>query len=107
MVSLGGCHLLGDGLFVAVVSRSFDALAVERVEVDPVGLVGDEEAEQWERLYNMVATAVGYSGLHLTELNRYVDGWRRLDLPADLIPADPLEEESFSKQRFVDDLPLS
>jgi molecular chaperone HtpG len=65
------------------------------------------EAEQGERLYKMVADAVGYSGLHLNELNRYVDGWRRLDLPADLIPPqDPLEVGSFSSERFVDGLPM-
>ena len=45
MVSLGGCHLLGDGLLGAVVSRSFEALAVERVEVDAVGLMGDQQVE--------------------------------------------------------------
>jgi hypothetical protein len=44
-VSLGGCHLLGDGLVVAVVAGSFEALAVERVEVDAVGLVGDQQVE--------------------------------------------------------------
>ena len=42
MVSLGGCHLLGQGLLSAVVSRSFEVLAVERGEVDAVGLVGDQ-----------------------------------------------------------------
>src|SRR5215211_1797382 len=36
--SLGGCHLLGDGLFVAGVAHSLEALAVECVEVDAVGL---------------------------------------------------------------------
>ena len=45
MVSLGGCHLLGDGLFVALVPGSFESLAVKRVEVDAVGLVGDEQVE--------------------------------------------------------------
>jgi len=45
VVSLGGCHLLGEGLVGAVVSGSFEALAVERVEVDAVGLVGDQEVE--------------------------------------------------------------
>ena len=45
MVSLGGCHLLGDGLFGAVVSRSFEVLAVECGEVDAVGLVGDEQVQ--------------------------------------------------------------
>jgi hypothetical protein len=45
VVSLGGCHLLGQGLFGAVVSRSFEVLAVERGEVDAVGLVGDEQVE--------------------------------------------------------------
>ena len=45
VVSLGGCHLLGDGLLVAFVACSFEALAVERVEVDAVGLVGDQEIE--------------------------------------------------------------
>jgi hypothetical protein len=45
MVSLCGCHLLGKGLLGAVVARSFEALAFERVEVDPVGLVGDEQVE--------------------------------------------------------------
>ena len=32
-------------MLVAVVARSFEALAVERVEVDAVGLVGDEQVE--------------------------------------------------------------
>jgi hypothetical protein len=45
MVSLCGCHLLGDRLLCALVSGSFEALAVERVEVDAVGLVGDQEIE--------------------------------------------------------------
>ena len=45
MVSLGGCHLLGGGLLGAVVSRSFEVLAVERGEVDAVGLVCDEQVE--------------------------------------------------------------
>jgi hypothetical protein len=45
LVSLCGCHLLGDGLFVALVARSFEALAVERVEVNAVGLVGDHKVE--------------------------------------------------------------
>jgi len=38
-------HLLGDGLLVALVARSFESLAVERVEVDAVGLVSDEQVE--------------------------------------------------------------
>jgi hypothetical protein len=45
VVSLCGCHLLGDGLVGALVARSFEALAVERVEVDAVGLVGDQQVE--------------------------------------------------------------
>ena len=45
MVSLCGGRLLGDGLFVAGVSRSFEVLAVECGEVDAVGLVGDQEVE--------------------------------------------------------------
>jgi hypothetical protein len=32
-------------LLVALVAGSFEALAVERVEVDAVGLVGDEQVE--------------------------------------------------------------
>ena len=45
MVSLSGCHLLGQGLLGAVVFRSFEVLAVERGEVDAVGLVSDQEVE--------------------------------------------------------------
>jgi len=45
MVSLCGGRLLGDGLFVAGVCGSFEVLAVERGEVDAVGLVGDEQVE--------------------------------------------------------------
>ena len=45
MVSLSGCHLLGQGLLGAVVSGSFEVLAVERGEVDAVGLVGDQQVE--------------------------------------------------------------
>ena len=45
MVSLCGGRLLGDGLFVAGVCGSFEVLAVERGEVDAVGLVGDKQIE--------------------------------------------------------------
>jgi hypothetical protein len=45
MVSVGRCDLLGDGLFVALVARSFEPLAVELVEADAVGLVRDQEIE--------------------------------------------------------------
>ena len=45
MVSLGGCHLLGDRLFGAFVSCSPEALVVELAEADAVGLVGDQEIE--------------------------------------------------------------
>jgi len=45
VVSLCGCHLLGDRRFIALVSPALEALAVELVEVDAVGLVGDEEIE--------------------------------------------------------------
>ena len=45
VVSLCGAHLLGGRLFVALVSHPFEALAVERVEVDAAGLVGDQEVE--------------------------------------------------------------
>ena len=41
-VSLGGGHLLGQGLFGTFVACSFEVLAVKRGEVDAVGLVGDE-----------------------------------------------------------------
>jgi hypothetical protein len=41
VVSLGGCHLLGRGLVGALVTDSLEALAVELVEADAVGLVGD------------------------------------------------------------------
>jgi hypothetical protein len=34
VVSLGGCHLLGDGVFVALVARSFEALTVELCHLD-------------------------------------------------------------------------
>jgi hypothetical protein len=37
MVSLCGCRRFGEGLLGAVVDRSFEALAIERVEVDAVG----------------------------------------------------------------------
>ena len=45
MVSLGGGHLLGDGRLGPVVAGSFEALAVESVEVDAVRLVSDQEIE--------------------------------------------------------------
>ena len=45
VVSLGGAHLLGRGLVGLLVSDSCEALAVELVEADAVGLVGDEEVE--------------------------------------------------------------
>jgi hypothetical protein len=45
VVSLCRCHLLGGGLFVSLVSDPLEALALEFVEADAVGLVGDEEVE--------------------------------------------------------------
>ncbi len=44
-VSLCGVHLLGDRLLAAFVAHSLEALTVELVEVDAVGLVSDEEVE--------------------------------------------------------------
>ena len=38
VVSLCGCHVLGDGLVGALVARSFEVLVVEGGEVDAVGL---------------------------------------------------------------------
>jgi hypothetical protein len=45
MVSLGGGHLLGDGLVGVVVARSFEVLPVQGGEVDAVGLVSDQQVE--------------------------------------------------------------
>ena len=45
VVSLCGCHLLGDGLLVALVARPLEVLAVECGEVDAVGLVGDQQVQ--------------------------------------------------------------
>ena len=45
VVSLGGCYLLGSRFLMFLVPHSFEALAVELVEVDAVGMVGDEEVE--------------------------------------------------------------
>ena len=45
MASLGGGHLLGSGVLGAGVSGSLEALVVELVEADAVGLVGDEEVQ--------------------------------------------------------------
>jgi hypothetical protein len=45
VVSLCGCHLLGDRLVGAFVSHSLEALAVELGEADAVGLAGDVEVE--------------------------------------------------------------
>jgi hypothetical protein len=44
-VSLCGCHLLGGGLFVSLVPHPVEALTVELVEPDAVGLVRDQEVE--------------------------------------------------------------
>src|SRR5215211_1589995 len=44
-VSLGGGHLLGDRLFVSVVSDPLEALALELGEPDAVGGVGDVEVK--------------------------------------------------------------
>src|SRR5919198_6400369 len=44
-VSLCGVHLLGSRFLVSLVSGPLEALAVELVEVDAVGLVSDEEIE--------------------------------------------------------------
>src|SRR2546430_17508149 len=45
VVSLCGAHLLGDRLITALVSHPLEALTVEFVEADAVGLVGDEDVE--------------------------------------------------------------
>ena len=45
MVSLGGGHLLGGGLVVALVSETAQVLAFELGEPDAVGGVGDVEIE--------------------------------------------------------------
>jgi hypothetical protein len=45
VVSLGGCHLLGDRLVSALVPDSLKALPVELVEADAVGLMSDQEVE--------------------------------------------------------------
>src|SRR5207244_3085024 len=45
VVSLCGVHLLGDRLVSAFVSHPLEALTVELVEADAVGLVRDEEVE--------------------------------------------------------------
>jgi hypothetical protein len=45
VVSLGGGHLLGDGLFVFLVAQSLEVLAFELGELDAVGGVADVEVE--------------------------------------------------------------
>jgi hypothetical protein len=45
VVGLGGAHLLGSCLFIVLVSHPGEALAVELVEADAVGLVGDQQVE--------------------------------------------------------------
>ena len=45
VVSLGGGHVLGRRLVVALVSHALELLALERGEVDAVGRVGDVEVK--------------------------------------------------------------
>ena len=45
VISLCGGYLLGDRLLGAFVAQLLEALAVELVEVDAIGLVGDQEVE--------------------------------------------------------------
>ena len=74
VVSLCGCHLLRGRPFGAFVAHPLEALAVELVEVDAVGLVGDEEVEDGpdER------EAAGFAG------KRPITLVRRLTSPSDL-----------------------
>ena len=65
MVSLGGCDLLGDGFFGAFVASSFAALTVELVEVDAVGLVGDQQVEHRAVFTGLASGTYLVSGLGL------------------------------------------
>jgi hypothetical protein len=45
VVSLGGGHLLGEVVFVALIAESFEVLAFELGELDAVGGVADVEVK--------------------------------------------------------------
>jgi hypothetical protein len=111
VVSLGGVHLLGDRLVSALVSHSLEALTVELVEPDAVGLVGDEEIEDGpdEREAAFLAgeaahhraflTILREGGLYGTQLAASIIAYGHGELAAEAL------SERFARSRVVDHTP--